>query len=351
MPSRLLRGLLLSPVVMLMAGCNAVLLKPSGDLAVQQRDLLIICTILMLLVVVPVIVMSLWFAWRYRSSNAKADYDPDWHHSTLIELIVWSAPLLIIIVLGALTWISTHKLDPYRPIERISADKPLPPGAKTLEVEVVALNWKWLFIYPQYGIATVNELAAPVDMPIKFMITGAESTGMNSFFVPSLAGQIYAMSGMQTLLHAVINKPGVYDGFSANYSGAGFAGMTFKFHGMSADDFTQWVNKVKASPDAMQDAEYVQLEKPSMQNKVQYFASVDPQLYHKILTLCVQPDAPACNSLKPPKAEGEEGHEGGEAAAEPAMHHEQTMAGMAAPMPDEAAQPSSSDDASASPQH
>ncbi|KZX82750.1 cytochrome ubiquinol oxidase subunit II, partial [Alcanivorax sp. HI0013] len=214
-----LRGVSLTLLVAaLLSGCDAVVMSPSGDVAVQQRDLLVWSTILMLLVIVPVIVLTLWFAWRYRASNTEATYKPDWTHSTVLELVIWAVPLLIIIALGAMTWVYTHKLDPYRPLDRIDASTPVPADLEPLTVEVVALDWKWLFIYPEQGIATVNELAAPVDHPIRFKITA--STMMNSFFIPAMAGQIYAMAGMETKLHGVINEPGVYQGFSANYSGA-----------------------------------------------------------------------------------------------------------------------------------
>ena len=231
------------PAAALLSGCNMVLMNPSGDVAMQQRDLIIQSTVLMLLIVVPVIALTLLFAWRYRKSNTEADYRPDWDHSTQLELVIWAAPLLIIIALGALTWISTHTLDPYRPITRINSQVDVVPGTEPLVVEVVALDWKWLFIYPEQGFATVNELAAPVHRPIMFKITA--SSVMNSFFIPALAGQIYAMPGMETKLHAVINQTGEYDGFSANYSGAGFSGMRFKFHGKTQAEFDQWVASSK----------------------------------------------------------------------------------------------------------
>lgn len=208
-----------------------VVMSPSGDIAAQQRDLIVISTILMLLIIVPVVFLTLFFAWRYRRSNTSATYDPEWHHSTALEVVIWSAPLAIIIALGAITWISTHKLDPYRPLDRLDAERAIPADAKPLTVEVVALDWKWLFFYPELGVATVNELAAPVDVPIHFKITA--SSVMNSFYIPALAGQIYAMPGMETKLHAVINKQGEYEGFSANYSGDGFSHMRFKFHGLT----------------------------------------------------------------------------------------------------------------------
>ncbi len=282
-----LRGLLLVPAVMLLAGCNMVLMNPSGDVAVQQRDLIIQSTVLMLLIVIPVIALTLWFAWKYRQSNTEAVYKPDWDHSTQLELVIWAAPLLIVIALGALTWISTHTLDPYRPLQRINADYDVIPGTEPLVVEVVALDWKWLFIYPQHGFATVNELAAPVHQPIMFKITA--SSVMNSFFIPALAGQIYAMPGMETKLHAVINKPGEYGGISANYSGAGFSDMRFKFHGMTQADFDQWVASSKKGADgALGRAAYLALEKPSEKVSVKRYASVAPDLYDAILNRCVE---------------------------------------------------------------
>jgi len=265
----------------LFAGCNTVLLHPAGAVAAQQGHLIVVATVLMLLVIIPVMVLTVLFAWRYRKSNTSATYLPDWDHSTQLELVIWAAPLLIIIALGAVTWISTHTLDPYRPLRRIDAAQTITPDTKPLTVEVVALDWKWLFIYPQAGIATVNELAAPVNVPIDFKITA--SSVMNSFFIPSLAGQIYAMPAMQTELHAVMNQPGDYDGFSANYSGAGFSDMRFKFHGMSAADFDRWVEKAKASGQMLDRARYLELERPSEREPVQRYSSVADGLYESIL--------------------------------------------------------------------
>ncbi|MEW5423812.1 ubiquinol oxidase subunit II [Amorphus sp. 3PC139-8] len=283
----LFRACLLLPVVVLLGGCNFVVLDPSGDIALQQRDLIVIATVLMLLVILPVMVLTVYFAWRYRHSNKAADYDPEWDHSMQLELVIWAAPLLIIICLGAVTWMGTHLLDPYRPLDRISAEAQPTEVQQPLEVEVVALDWKWLFIYPQYDIATVNELAAPVDRPIRFKITS--SSVMNSFFVPALAGQIYAMPGMETKLNAVINEQGTYEGFSANYSGAGFSQMRFAFHGFDDADFDQWVEKVKASDGTLQADSYLELERPSESVPVTYYGSVDPALYNAILNLCVDP--------------------------------------------------------------
>lgn len=295
MPSlKLLRALLLFPVVFL-TGCKAVLLSPSGDVAVQQRDLILISTGLMLLVIVPVIVLTLLFAWRYRATNKRADYDPEWHHSTRLELLIWSAPLVIIIALGALTWVSTHLLDPYRPLDRLGPGREVPADVQPLVVEVVAMDWKWLFIYPEQGIATVNELAAPVDRPIHFRITA--SSVMNSFFVPALAGQIYAMAGMETQLHAVINHAGVYDGISANYSGEGFSGMRFKFHGLNTADFEQWVQRNKDEGSILSRNVYMQLDQPSERVPVRRYSSVAPDLFQAILNRCVEPGKICMNHI------------------------------------------------------
>ncbi|ARU06824.1 ubiquinol oxidase subunit II [Comamonas serinivorans] len=289
----LLRSAIVLAAVGLLAGCELVVLNPAGDIAAQQGRLIVVATALMLLIVVPVIVLILLFAWRYRQNGkaAETDYDPDWHHSTKLELIIWSAPLLIIIALGALTWITTHQLDPYRPLDRISADKPLSPDVKPLEVEVVSLDWKWLFFLPEQGIATVNELAAPVDRPIRFKLTSTHT--MNAFYVPDLAGMIYTMPGMETQLNAVINKPGEFPGKSAHYSGAGFAGMTFKFHGLSDQDFDAWVAKAKAEGQPLSRDAYRELVKPSERNPVQLFSSVEDQLYQRILNRCVE-DGQVC---------------------------------------------------------
>lgn len=309
MPSiNTIRGLILLPAITLLTGCNAVLLSPSGDIAVQQRNLIYISTVLMLLIIVPVIALTLFFAWRYRAANKEAKYDPEFHHSTALELVIWSAPLLIIIALGAITWVSTHALDPYRPLSRIDANRALPADVKPLTVEVVALDWKWLFFYPEQGIATVNEMAAPVDRPIEFKITA--STVMNSFFVPALAGQVYAMPGMQTKLHAVINKPGEFEGFSANYSGHGFSGMRFAFHGLSEEDFNSWVEKNKASGETLTREAYLKLEQPSEREPVRRYASVAPGLFEAILNRCVEPNRMCMREMMAIDAQGGQGKPG-----------------------------------------
>ncbi len=285
-PFSLARVSIFPLMLVLLSGCNMVVMSPSGDIATQQRDLIVISTILMLIIIVPVLAMTLYFAWHYRQSNTAAKYDPEWHHSTGLEVAIWSAPLAIIIALGAITWVSTHKLDPYRPLERLDAARPVTEAMKPVTVEVVALDWKWLFFYPDYGIATVNEMAAPVDVPINFKLTA--SSVMNSFYVPALAGMIYTMPGMETKLHAVINKQGEYEGLSSNYSGDGFSHMRFKFHGVDQAGFEAWVARVKQNGTALNRDAYLKLEKPSAKEPVRYYATVDDGLYEAVLNMCVR---------------------------------------------------------------
>lgn len=269
----------------LLSGCNLVTLNASGDVARQQGDLIVVSTVLMLLIVVPVMILTGWFAWHYRASNTRATYAPDWHHSTQLELVIWSAPLLIIIALGAVTWISTHTLDPFRKLDRLDAARSVPADVKPLKVQVVALDWKWLFIYPDYGIATVNEMAAPVDVPIEFQLTA--STVMNTFYVPTLAGMIYTMPAMETRLRAVINKAGDYEGLSAHYSGAGFSDMRFRFKGMDGAAFDQWVAQVREAPAELNRDEYLKLERPSAKEATRHYGKVVEGLYDAALNLCV----------------------------------------------------------------
>jgi cytochrome o ubiquinol oxidase subunit 2 len=281
------RFLLAAALALPLAGCDMVLLNAPGDIARQQGDLIIVSTLLMLIIIVPVIALTFFFAWRYRASNKDATYKPDWDHSLQLELVIWAAPLLIIIALGAITWISTHTLDPYRPLDRIAEGKPVPEGTQPLVVEVVALDWKWLFLYPEQGIATVNELVAPVDRPIEFRLTS--STVMNAFYIPALAGMIYTMPGMQTRLHAVINKKGEYEGLSSNYSGDGFSHMRFKFHGLDQGGFDQWVARVKSNGTMLNRDAYLKLEKPSTKEPVRYFSNVEDGLFEAVLNMCVRP--------------------------------------------------------------
>ncbi|AKK66958.1 ubiquinol oxidase subunit II [Xanthomonas translucens] len=267
-------GLSLLPVLLL-AGCDAAILNPKGQIGHDEKTLLITSVVLMLLVVIPVIVMTLAFAWRYRASNTTARYEPNWSHSTAIEVVVWSIPCMIILVLAVLTWRSSHALDPY---------KPLDSKVKPITIEAVALDWKWMFIYPEQGIATVNEIAFPVDTPLNFRITS--DTVMNSFFIPHLGTQIYAMAGMETKLHLIANEPGDYFGLSANYSGHGFSKMGFTAHATDRAGFDAWVAKVKAAPKALDQAEF-QILAANRNDKapypVTYYASVQDGMFKSLI--------------------------------------------------------------------
>jgi cytochrome o ubiquinol oxidase subunit 2 len=312
------RSCILLPVLLLAAGCNTVVLNPSGDIAARQRDLLVQSTYLMLLIIVPVIALTLLFAWRYRHNNKAARYEPDWHHSTQLELVIWAAPLLIIICLGALTWLGTHLLDPYRPLDRISAGQPVTEQHKPLEVRVVALDWKWLFIYPEQGIATINEMVVPVNTPVRMRIT-AQSV-MNSLYIPQLAGQVYAMPGMETKLHGVLNKAGVSQGFSANYSGAGFSGMKFVFRGVTDADFEKWVQGTRSGDGELTREGYVELAKPSENEPPRHFARVDGTLFHAIVNRCVSPGTVCMDQMM--SADGDHSHHASTASSSTQGRHE-----------------------------
>ena len=267
-----LLGLLPLIGTLLLSGCNMTLLDPKGQVGLDERNLIITATLLMLLVVVPVIVMTFLFAWKYRASNTDAVYTPKWSHSTKIEIAVWAIPVLIIIALGYVTYKSTHALDPYKPLES---------DVKPVTIQVVSMDWKWLFIYPEQGIATVNKIVFPANTPINFQITS--DTVMNSFFIPGLGGQIYAMAGMQTKLHLIANQNAEFDGISANYSGAGFTGMKFKAIATSQADFDAWVSDVKKAPKQLEKAEYEALSKPSQNNPVELYSSFTPNLFQTIV--------------------------------------------------------------------
>ncbi|MGO4742949.1 cytochrome o ubiquinol oxidase subunit II [Serratia quinivorans] len=264
---------LIASTVML-SGCNMVLMNPKGAIGVEQRTLIITAIALMLIVVVPVIFMAFAFAWKYRASNKDAKYSPNWSHSNKIEAVVWTIPIIIIAILGTITWKTTHELDPFKPIV---TDK------KPMTIEVVSLDWKWLFIYPEQGIATVNELAFPKDVPVEFKITS--NSVMNSFFIPQLGGQIYAMAGMQTKLHLIGNEAGKYDGISSSFSGRGFSGMKFTAIVTPTEgDFDQWVAKVKASSNNLNaTSDFNKLAEPSENNPVEYFSSVKPNLFKETI--------------------------------------------------------------------
>lgn len=312
---RLTQAAALLAVAGLLSGCDLLVLNPAGDIAVRQGQLIVVATLLMLIVIVPVIALTFWFAWRYRASNRGATYQPDWDHSTQLELVIWGVPLLIIIALGAVTWISTHLLDPYRPLDQISAGRPVPAHIEPLEIQVVALDWKWLFVYPEAGVASVNEVAVPVDRPVRFRITA--SSVMNTFYVPALAGMIYGMPGMESSLNAVINAPGEYEGFSANYSGAGFSHMRFKFHGLRDADYERWVAGLRGSNESLTRATYLELEKPSERNPVRHFASVERGLFDAVVNRCVDVERLCMDQMMALDAAGGLGLDGLKALATP----------------------------------
>ena len=215
---------------------------------------------------------------RSTAPNKNATYSPNWSHSNKIEFVVWTIPCIIILILGTLTWTSTQALDPRNP---------LPSENKPLVIEAISLDWKWLFIYPEQGIATVNEIAFPANVPVQFKVTSGSV--MNSFFIPQLGSQIYAMAGMQNQVHLIANEEGVYKGMSANYSGKGFSGMKFTATATSADKFDEWVMKVKQSAKGLQMADYEQLAKPTENNAVEYFSSVKSDLYQEIINKYMDP--------------------------------------------------------------
>lgn len=256
-----------------LAGCDWVLFDSKGAVGIAQRDLIIICISLMLIVVIPAIVLSLVFAWRYRASNKSAKYTPDWAHSTKIEIVVWGVPLIIIAILAAIVWKSTHELDPYKPLDV--------PG-EPLHVEVVATDWKWVFIYPDLGIATVNELNFPAHRQLAFDITS--NSTMNTFFIPQLGGQIYAMAGMRTQLHLIANENGEYRGISGNYSGHGFSDMNFIAKATSQEDFDRWVEEVRATSNPLDFEGFKRMAAPTRgKHEIVRYSNVEPNLFKKII--------------------------------------------------------------------
>lgn len=260
-------------MIIMLAGCEGGVLDPKGQVGIDEKQLIIIATLLMLIVVVPVIFMTLYFAWKYRDGRDHEIYAPKWAHSKTIEFVVWLVPIVIVVILGVIAWGSTHRLDPYKPLEH---------EAKPITIEVVSLNWKWLFIYPEQGIASVNELAFPVNVPVNFKISS--DTAMNSFFIPQLGSQIYSMAGMTTKLHLIANEPGTYKGISANYSGAGFTGMKFNAIATSTQaDFDAWVAKVKNQGQRLDGQSYHALAEESSNDPVAYYGSVSSGLFDQIV--------------------------------------------------------------------
>jgi cytochrome o ubiquinol oxidase subunit 2 len=268
----LVKRVLCYVVLAMLSGCSLQLFNPKGDIGVQEKNLILVATGLMLLVVIPVIGLTLYFAWRYRDSNTKATYAPKWAHSTAIEIVVWTIPCAIVAILAVLIWRTTHSLDPYQPIKS---------GNPPVRVEVVAMNWKWLFIYPDYGVASVNRLALPVDTPVEFKLT-ADSI-MNSFFIPQLGSQVYAMPGMQTKLHLIANHPGSYRGMSAAYSGGGFSDMHFQAVATSRQEFDNWIAQARQMSPRLDKRSYATLAKDSNGYPVTVYGGYEPGLFGDVV--------------------------------------------------------------------
>jgi cytochrome o ubiquinol oxidase subunit 2 len=264
-------GMILSPL--LLVGCSAAgLLDPQGPVGVAEKTILLNSLGIMLAIVIPTILATLGVAWWFRASNTKAHYRPDWEYSGRIELVVWAIPAMVVLLLGGIAWVGSHDLDP---------PKPLASPVKPVNVEVVSLDWKWLFVYPDQGIASVNRLVVPAGTPIRFSLTSA--TVMNSFFVPQLGSQIYTMAGMATHLNLQADKPGSYPGLSAQFSGDGFSGMRFSMDAVSPAQFDGWVATTKARGPMLDATGYVALAQES-KNVVPFtYRTVMPGLFEGIV--------------------------------------------------------------------
>lgn len=251
---------------------DVVVLASKGEIGVKQRSLFWTATWLMCIVVIPVFVMSVVFAWKYRANQQKATYRPEWAHSYLLECIWWGVPCLIIVILAVITFRSSHELDPFKPL--VAKEEPI-------TIQVVALEWKWLFIYPKEGIATINFIQFPQNVPIQFEITA--DAPMNSFWIPQLGGQIYAMPAMRTQLHLIANESGVFRGCSAHISGEGFAGMVFAAKASDRQEFNQWVSSIKKEKSSLTWNEYQNLIEPTAYDPVRFYGSVETGLFDEII--------------------------------------------------------------------
>ncbi len=256
---------------------DLMVLYPSGWVGVQQRNLMFLVSAIMLLVGIPVIWMTIYFGWKYREGR-KAEYQPEWHENHLVELIWWGVPCLIILFFAIWTWRGTHRLDPY---------KPLASDVKPIEIQVVALPWKWLFLYPEEKIATVNYIQFPEKTPLHFVITA--DAPMNSFWLPALGGQIYAMAGMRSELNLIADHEGVFRGQSANISGVGFAGMVFTAKATSREEFQNWVKSIQNAGRALDFNRYSELAAPSSYNPVSTYNLTEDHLFDQILMKYMPP--------------------------------------------------------------
>jgi len=255
-----------------LAGCNRGILDPVGPVGSAEKQILINSTAIMLAIISPPMIATVAFAWWFRRSNTKATYLPDWEYSGAIELVVWAIPALTIMLLGGITWIASHDLDPARPLK-----SNVPP----LQVEVVSLDWKWLFIYPDQGVATVNQLVIPAGTPVSFRLTSA--TVWNSFFVPQMGTMIYTMPRMTTQLNLKADKPGEFEGLSSHFSGDGFPGMQFKVQSLPPDQFAMWAQGARGQGIALDPRTYAELSRPSSYVKPMTYGTVVPGLYEAIV--------------------------------------------------------------------
>ncbi|MCR3754736.1 MAG: cytochrome bo3 ubiquinol oxidase subunit 2 [Candidatus Westeberhardia cardiocondylae] len=266
---------IISIITILLTGCSEkiALMHPQGTIGKEEKSLILIAITIMLIIIIPVIIMELIFCIKYRNSINKKYYKPNWHHSNIIEFTIWTIPILIIIFLATLTWISTKKLDPNNPIQ---SDK------HPILIQVISLDWKWLFIYPKYNIATINEISFPINTPVQFQITS--SSVMNSFFIPQLGSQIYAMNGMKSTLHLIANQTGTYQGISSNFSGSGFSKMKFTVLAKDTkNDFKTWIQNIKNSTNILDDINYQKIQQPSTHNTPIYFSYVKKNLFNNII--------------------------------------------------------------------
>lgn len=259
-------------VTVFLSSCSKmVVLNPKGPIGSEERFLIYISFALMLIVIIPVFVMAFWFAFRYRASNKKADYNPKWTDSKKVEFVIWVVPILIVAALSYLTITRTSSLDPYKPIKS---------NVKPVRVEVVSLDWNWLFIYPDYNIASVNELVFPEKAPLSFRLTSA--TVMTSFFIPQLGSQMYVMAGMKTQLNLMASDTGTFDGKNVEFSGHGYANMHFKAIATTPEQFEDWVQKVKQSKDSLSMKMYMHVSQPNVGYPVTFYSSVVPGLFDHI---------------------------------------------------------------------
>jgi cytochrome o ubiquinol oxidase subunit II len=278
-PAAPLRAAMTAAAALCLSSCHrAGVLDPHGPVSAAERLILLNATAIMLVVVVPVIVLTLVFAWWYRASNKAAAYRPEWSYSGHIELVVWSIPAMVVILLAGVGWTGSHVLDPAR---KLNAE------GETLRIQVVSLDWKWLFIYPDQHIATVNELYIPAGTPIEFMLTSGSV--MNSFFVPQLGSQIYTMPGMVTRLNLLADKAGDYPGLSSQFSGNGFSDMHFLVHALPAAQFGQWLARAQGTESTLDQSTYGKLAEASVNLPVQAYGRVDPMLFERIVKATAHP--------------------------------------------------------------